>query len=113
MASESTRTSGRRLKFSSVRRLERQDESVQTPTDTANIEHPAHGGPLAAIGEVVTTGYVAVARRILLGFEAVQDARAARRAVALRGSARAKALSSPRSDASSSSAPKFQKENLL
>jgi len=64
----------------------------------------ARRGPLAAIGEIVTTGYVAVARRILLGFEAVQDARAARRAVALRGSARAKALSLPRSEAPSPSA---------
>jgi len=102
MASESTRKSERRLKFSSVRSLERQDSSLQTPT--AYVEAPARGGPLAAIGGILTTGYVAVARRILLGFEAVQDARAARRAAALRGSARAKALSSARSDAPSSSA---------
>jgi hypothetical protein len=95
MASESAQKSERRLKFSSVRRLERQDASVPRPNATADLVRPTQRGPLAAIGGILTTGYVAVARRILLGFEAVQDARAARRAVALRGSARAKALSSP------------------
>jgi hypothetical protein len=95
MASEGAQKSERRLKFSSVRRLERQDPSVQRPNATADIVRSTRGGPLAAIGGILTTGYVAVARRILLGFEAVQDARAARRAAALRGSARAKALSSP------------------
>jgi hypothetical protein len=100
MASESAQKPERRLKFSSVRRLERQDPSVQRPNTTADnatadIVRSTHGGPLAAVGGILTTGYVAVARRILLGFEAVQDARAARRAAALRGSARAKALPSP------------------
>jgi hypothetical protein len=95
MASESAQKSERRLKFSSVRRLERQDASVPRSNAAADLVRPTQGGPLVTIGGVLTTGYVAVARRILLGFEAVQDARAARRAVALRGSARAKALSSP------------------
>jgi hypothetical protein len=103
MASESARKSERRLKFSSVRRFERENVSGQTPNaaesttavnTTTDIVRSTRRGPLATIGEILTTGYVAVARRILIGFEAVQDARAARRAATLRGSARAKAISS-------------------
>ena len=104
MAGEKARTSERRLKFSSVRRLERQNGPLRAPDAHAREETSRRTGPLAAIGEILTSAYVAVARRALLGFEAVQDARAAHRAVGLRSSARAKALSSPRSDASSSSA---------
>jgi len=104
MASEKARTSERRLKFSSVRRLESQNVALWTADAGAGTDSSERTGPLAAIGEIFTAAYVAVARRVLLGFEAVQDARAARRAIALRGSARAKALQSPRSDASSSSA---------
>jgi len=113
MASESARKSERRLKFSSVRKLENQQAFVQRSNAGSDTERLARssdadrlsrGGPLAAIGGILTAGYVAVARRILLGFEVVQDARASRRAVALRSSARAKAIASPRSDASSSSA---------
>lgn len=73
------RASGRRLKFASVRRLE--SRSVSGETNDA-LEPPAS---LAAIGETFTAAYVAVAQRVLLGLEAVQDGRARRRAATLRG----------------------------
>jgi hypothetical protein len=93
MASESAQKSERRLKFSSVRKLERQDALIAD--DTTDAATSKHGGLLAAVGGILTTGYAAIAGRILLGFEVMQDVRAARRAAVLRGSARAKALSSP------------------
>lgn len=101
MASEKARASERRLKFSSVRRLERQNASPETPGVPARIKPAGRRGSLAAIRDIVPAAYVAVASRVLLALEAVQDRLAARRAVALRNSARAKAASSARSDATS------------
>jgi hypothetical protein len=69
-----TRTGERRLKFSSVRGLESQGVSRETP------ETPEFPVSLAAIGRSLTDAYVAVARRALLGVEALQDGRARRRA---------------------------------
>jgi len=103
MASEKARASERRLKFSSVRRLESQNTSQQTAGAVARIEPAKRGASLAAIGEILTSAYVAVAGKVLVGLEAVQDGRAARRAAALRRSTRANAASSERSDASSPS----------
>ena len=77
MGSERTSavTSHRRLKFSSVRRLE------------ADGPSPAEAGPaFVSPGEALATAYVAVARRLLLGLETLQDERAARRAANSRGS---------------------------
>ena len=81
MGSEQTPppASKRRLKFTSVRRLESRSVSGETP-DAA--ERPPS---LAAIGEAFAAAYVAVARRVLLGLEAVQDGRARRRVATLRG----------------------------
>jgi hypothetical protein len=98
MASERPRASERRLKFSSVRGLEGRNGPQQT-SDTVVLAAPEkRSGPLAGLGGLLTAAYVAVARRVLIGFEVVQDRRAARRAVALRRSARADAASSVRND---------------
>jgi len=104
MASEMERASERRLKFSTVGRLESQTALQHTPGAVPRMEPARRGAPLTAIGGILTAAYVAVARKLLLGLEAVQDGRAARRAVALRRSARANAASSARSDALSPSA---------
>jgi len=101
MASEKTRASERRLKFSSVRRLESQNVSQHSLGAVSRIEPANCGATLAAIGGKLTAAYVAVARKVLVGLEAVQDGLAARRAAALRRSARVNAASSTRSDASS------------
>jgi hypothetical protein len=100
MACAKARTSERRLKFSSIRRLESHNE---TQGAVAHLEPAKRGSALAAVGGILAAAYVAVARKVLLGFEAVEDSRAARRAVVLRGSARANAASLARSDASSPS----------
>ena len=83
MGSEQTPppASERRLKFTSVRRLESRSVSGETP-DAA--ERPPS---LAAIGEAFAAAYVAVARRVLLGLEAAQDGRARRRATKPRADA--------------------------
>ena len=104
MASEPARASERRLKFSSVKRLESQTASQHTPNAVTPIEPAKRGASLMVLGGIFTAAYVAIARRLLLGLEAVQDGRAARRAVALRRSACANAASSARSDALSPSA---------
>ena len=69
-----TRAAERRLKFTSVRRLESRSVSGETP------DAPERSPSLAAIGEAFAAAYVAVARRVLLGLEAAQDGRARRRA---------------------------------
>ena len=74
-----TRAAERRLKFTSVRRLEGRSVSGE------RLDAPALPASLAAIGETFTAAYVAVARRVLLGLEVVQDGRARRRAATLRG----------------------------
>lgn len=104
MASEKPRASERRLKFSSVRRREGHEASQQTAGSVVRIEPVKRASPLAAIGGALTAAYVAVARQMLIGFEVVQDRRAARRAVALRRSARADAAASVRNEGSSLSA---------
>jgi hypothetical protein len=104
MASEKPRASERRLKFSSVRRLKSQNVSQQTPGPVVRVEPVKHDSALAAIGGLFTAAYVSVARQVLVGFEAVQDRRAERRATALRRSVRADAASSVRNEASSPTA---------
>jgi len=104
MAREKPQASERRLKFSSVRRLESQNVSQQTPGSVVSVEPVEHDSALAAIGGLFTAAYVAVARQVLIGFEAVQDRRAERRAAALHRSVRADAASSVRNEASSPSA---------
>lgn len=104
MASEKPRASERRLKFSSVRKPENRNGSQQTLNSVVRVEPVKRRGPLGAIGGLLTAAYVAVARQVLVGFEVVQDRRAARRAVALRRSARADAVSPVRNEASSLSA---------
>ena len=76
-----TRAAERRLKFTSVRRLEGRSVSGE------RLDAPALPASLAAIGETFTAAYVAVAQRVLLGLEAAQDGRAQRRAAKLRGDA--------------------------
>jgi len=76
-----TRAAERRLKFTSVRRLEGRSVSGE------RLDTPALPASLAAIGETFTAAYVAVAQRVLLGLEAAQDGRAQRRAAKLRGDA--------------------------
>jgi hypothetical protein len=111
MMSERARASERRLKFSSVRTLEGQNASPRTLAAVAGVEpasgraEPAkRGASLAAIGGLFSAAYVIVARKLLIGLEAVKDGRAARRAVALRRSARADAASSIQKGGSSLSA---------
>ena len=83
MGSDHTPTGAaeRRLKFTSVRRLEGRSVSGE------RLDAPALPASLAAIGETFTAAYVAVAQRVLLGLEAAQDGRAQRRAAKLRGDA--------------------------
>jgi len=76
------RTAERRLKFSSVRGLEGRNVSGQAPGDDE------FRASLVSIGETFTAAYVAVARRLLLGVEALQDGQAQRRAANLRSGAR-------------------------
>jgi hypothetical protein len=76
-----TRAAERRLKFTSVRRLESRGVSGET------LDAPELPASLAAIGETFTAAYAAVARMVLLGLEAAQDGRARRRATKLRGDA--------------------------
>ena len=76
-----TRAAERRLKFTSVRRLEGRSVSGE------RLDAPALPASLAAIGETFTAAYVAVAQRVLLGLEAAQDGRAQRRAAKLLGDA--------------------------
>jgi len=76
-----TRAAERRLKFTSVRRLEGRSVSGE------RLDAPALPASLAAIVETFTAAYVAVAQRVLLGLEAAQDGRAQRRAAKLRGDA--------------------------
>jgi hypothetical protein len=92
-----TATAQRRLKFSSVRRLEGPALRAKTADDDALAEV----GAFAPIGEALTTAYVAVARRLLLGLETVQDERAQRRAAALRSDTHAGAITRSRGAASS------------
>lgn len=73
------RAAERRLKFTSVRRLESRSLSGERP-DASELH-----ASLVAFGETFAAVYVAVARRVLLGLEAVQDGRAQRRAASLRG----------------------------
>jgi uncharacterized protein (UPF0218 family) len=104
MATTKARESVRRLKFSSVRRREGHEASQRIAGSVVRIEPEERRGPLGAVGGLLTAAYVAVARQVLVGFEVVQDQRAARRAVALRRSARADAVASVRNEASSLSA---------
>jgi len=76
-----TRAAERRLKFTSVRRLEGRSVSGE------RLDAPALPASLAAIGETFTAAYVAVAQRVLLGLEAAQDGRAQRRSAKLLGDA--------------------------
>jgi hypothetical protein len=76
-----TRAAERRLKFTSVRRLESRSVPEETP------DAPERPPSLAAIGEAFAAAYVAVARRVLLGLEAAQDGRARRRATKPRADA--------------------------
>ena len=67
----------RRLKFASVRRRENQVSPEPAPKRPEPLD-------LAAIGEAFAAAYVAIARRVLFGLEALQDQRAQRRKIALR-----------------------------
>jgi hypothetical protein len=87
-----TRPPGRRLKFTSVQRLESARDCAEMP------EAASSRAPLVAIGETFVSAYVSVTRRVLLGLEAFQDGRALRRAETHRGRARRSSFPNARSN---------------